>query len=104
MTFGRGNPKAGKILKKLVLSGKKTSTTQVHRYGNVGDTFTVSKTKFKITKIKTMKLGQALAKYHKKEGFSSPEELKEIWLKFHTYRAKWSMSTRVYVYMFRRVK
>jgi hypothetical protein len=104
LSFSIGNPKEGLKLKKAVLSGKKKSTTQIHWYGDKGDTFDVLGVRFKITSIKRMTLKKAFLTQYKREGFKSPEEFKQVWMKFHQYRRHWGMNKKALVYSFARLK
>lgn len=102
LNFGVGNRKAGRMLEGWVLKGRKTSTTQVHRYGKKGDTFLIQGVKFKITSVKRTTLRHSFSTNYRKEGCSSAAGFKRIWLKFHKYQDKWPLSTKVYIYDFKR--
>jgi hypothetical protein len=104
LTFGKGSNNEDFKLKKAILSGKKKVTTRIHNYGKIGDTFDFSGVKFKITSVRKMTLGKALSTQYKLEGCRSPEEFKKFWLRFHIYRDRWPMSTKVFVYHFTRLK
>lgn len=102
LNFGKGDKREGRRLEKQILEGIKTTTSQVHRYGKKGDIFKIQGVRFMITSVRTMTLGQTFARNYKKEGCSSPAQFKKIWMKFHRYRDKWPMNTKVYVYGFER--
>jgi hypothetical protein len=68
-------------MKKLVLAGKKTCTSRTRKYGKSGDTFTVNKVTFVITKVRRMPISEVFNKYYKHEGFSTPDECKNYFIK-----------------------
>ncbi len=91
------------MMKRAIISGKKTSTTRIGIHGKVGDTFKVYKTKFRIIRILRMPLGKIFTRYYKQEGFDSSEEFKRVWTKFRPYKKYWPMNTKARVYVFEKL-
>lgn len=91
------------MLRKAILSGKKTATTRIGDHGKIGDTFEVSGKKFQITIVKRMTLKQISNNYYKKEGFKSPEEFIKTWTKFRPYKKHWYTNTKVHIYLFKKI-
>lgn len=85
----------------LVLTGEKTTTIRTRRFGETGDTFTVDGERFELTRVESMSLAAARDRYHREEGFASPEAFEENWRRLHPTRG-YQPAHSVWVHHFRR--
>ena len=85
-----------------MLSGRKICTTRTKRYGRVGDIFKAFREKFEIINVDKYFLGQATFLFSYKDGFESPDEMKEFWKKLHS-RKGFDPQQKVFVHWFRKI-
>ena len=86
-----------------MLLGNKTKTSRNKKYGNAGDTFKIFGETFTITEIKKEKLDVIKNKYYREEGFFSPIDFENIWIKLHP-RKGWEPDKLVFVHSFKKGK
>ena len=81
------------------LGREKTATTRTRRYGKRGDIFEVDKMLFMIMKMKQMSLAEVADYHYEAEGFRSPKEFINAWIKIHP-RADWRPEQKVWIHFF----
>ncbi len=89
--------------KHTLLSGLKTCTTRVAKYGNIGDKFTAFGATFEITDLKHTTLQDVKDNYHTKEGCASPAVFEAAWCSIHP-AARLKPELKVWLHFFEKVK
>ena len=77
----------------------KTATSRTKKYGNVGDTFTVEDSKYKITLINKLPLWFIANELFETEGCKSTQEFIDVWEEIHP-RKGWVDEQEVYYHYF----
>lgn len=85
-------------MSELIYTGKKTCTTRTIPYGKTGDIFKIKNKWFKIIKITRITLGKVILHYYKLEGFNTPHDFVNYWLKLNPTR-KWTAKDKVYIHI-----
>ena len=83
------------------LTGLKLCTSRNKVYGYMGDCFFIGNTRFQIIGVQKMPLYIVVNYLYIPEGFGTPEEFKETWLRLHP-RKGLDPNHEVYVHFFRR--
>lgn len=86
-----------------LISGRKTCTTRVSKYGNIGDTFIAFGAKFVITDLKHTTLQDVRDNYHTKEGCVTPLVFEAAWCSIHPL-ARFKPELKVWLHFFEKVK
>ena len=63
----------------LIRDGKKICTTRRKQHGNIGDTFIIENTEFRIRDVHQSYLGTVRDHIYRLEGFPSPYGFQECW-------------------------
>jgi hypothetical protein len=90
-----------KEFEKTMKEGKKTKTSRNKKYGKPGMKFKIFGQEFELTEIKEENLDYIANNFYEEEGFSSPEEFKEIWKKLHP-RKGWVPDQVVFIHEFKK--
>jgi len=88
--------------KKHLLSGSKSCTTRVAKYGNIGDTFDIFGATFEIIDIKRTTLQDVKDNYYIKEGCSTPLVFETAWCAIHP-AARFKPELKVWLHIFKRI-
>lgn len=87
--------------KDRLLSGQKTCTSRTRKYADKGDKFKVFGEYFEITNIVHYSLGFVARNLFEEEGFNSPQEFINCWVKLHPHK-KWVEEQGVVVHFFKK--
>ena len=84
----------------LILEGRKTQTRRIEGRYRPGEIYRVNRTEvwILITRKYQQRLGEISLEEARKEGFSSPEEFRQAWIKIF---GSWNPDLQVWAYEFR---
>ena len=72
-----------KQFREPMLTGKKTMTSRMKRYGKKGDTFEAFGSTFVILGVSKVPLGDVVYLHYEEEGFTQRKDLIQCWEKLH---------------------
>lgn len=87
----------------MMLSGRKTHTCRVRKYGEPGDRFTVFGATFELVRIRKLRLADVRDYYWYQEGCDSRAEFEAVWKKIHPGRGFISTDVR-WLHEFKKVR
>ena len=89
--------------KEPMISGQKTATTRVRKYGSIGDVFSIFGSSFELTKVEKVPLNSVATSYYSQEGFVSKQEFVNVWEQIHPIRG-YDSEQIVWLHQFKKVQ